>query len=104
MKSNFFKEFVLDQLGGLGEVTARAMFGGHGLYCGTTFFAIVYRDRLYFKTNDASRAAYTQRGMKPFRPNAGQTMKYHEVPAEVLEHPAELVKWARMAIKIVHAD
>jgi hypothetical protein len=28
------KEFVLDQLGALPELRARAMFGAHGLYAG----------------------------------------------------------------------
>ena len=47
-----YLDYVLEQLGELGPVTSRAMFGGHGLYLGDHFFAIVYRDRLYFKTDD----------------------------------------------------
>ena len=76
-----YLDYVLEQLGELGPVTSRAMFGGHGLYLGDQFFAIVYRDRLYFKTDDASRAEYEARGSEPFRPNARQTLKsYWEVP------------------------
>ena len=37
-----FRDFVLDQLAELGEVHCRAMFGGHGLYHGETFFAIKF--------------------------------------------------------------
>jgi TfoX/Sxy family transcriptional regulator of competence genes len=29
-----FRDFVLEQLGGVPEVVARPMFGGHGLYAG----------------------------------------------------------------------
>jgi hypothetical protein len=36
-----FKEFVLDQLGALPELRARAMFGAHGLYSGEHFFGIL---------------------------------------------------------------
>jgi len=36
--------------------------------------------------------------MKPFRPNATQTLKtYYEVPVDVLEDAGELTIWARQA-------
>ena len=94
-----YLEYVLEQLGELGPVTSRAMFGGHGLYLGDQFFAIVYRDRLYFKTDDSSRAEYRARGCEPFRPNERQTSKsYWEVPAEVVEDRELAVEWARDAV------
>lgn len=95
-----FKAFVEDQLGDLRGVTCRAMFGGYGVYQGRTFFGIIYRSRLYFKTSEATRGRYEEAGMKPFRPSAKQTLKtYYEVPAEVVENPDELVAWAREAIR-----
>ena len=94
-----YLDYVLDQLGELGPVTSRAMFGGHGLYLGQQFFGIVYRDRLYFKTDEASRPEYEQRGSEPFRPNARQTLRtYWEVPADVVEDRAAAVEWARDAV------
>ena len=98
MKDDSFKEFVLDQLSGLGELTCRGMFGGFGLYSGQTFFGIIFQGRLYFKTDDATRGEYERRGMKPFQPNKRQTMKYHEVPAEVAEDREQLLAWAQEAI------
>ncbi len=97
-----FKDFVLDQLSALEGLRARAMFGGHGLYAGDRFFGILYQARLYLRTNDTTRPAYEQRGMKPFSPSARQTMNYHEVPPEVMEHAVELVAWAQQAISISH--
>ena len=92
-------EFVLDQLAELRGVTCRAMFGGFGLYRKETFFGIIHRGRLYFKTDDRTRAAYVARGMKPFRPNSKQTLKtYYEVPVEILEDAQQLVDWATQAI------
>ncbi len=41
MADESFKEFVLDQLGALTEVRARAMFGAHGLHQGEHFFGIL---------------------------------------------------------------
>jgi len=98
MTNTSFKDFVLDQLGGLGPVRARAMFGGFGLYAGRVFFGIVHEDRLYFKVSEATRASYEGRGQAPFRPNARQTLKsFYEVPLAILESPAALVEWARDA-------
>lgn len=100
MKTDSFKDFALEQLDGLGEVTCRAMFGGHGLYLGKAFFGLVFKSRLFFKTNQATRAKYKQRGMEPFRPHGQQTMRYHEVPADVIENRPELEAWARTAISV----
>lgn len=95
-----FKDFVLDQLSELRGVTCRAMFGGFGLYRGAVFFGIIHNSRLYFKTDEASRAAYRERGMKPFRPNPRQTLKtYYEVPVDIVEDQDQLTEWAMQAVR-----
>jgi DNA transformation protein len=103
MANESFKEFVLDQLGALPEVRARAMFGAHGLYQGEHFFGILDEDRLFFKTDAPSQADYVARGMEPFTyESKGRvlTMSYHEVPPDVLENAPELVAWAQLAIQV----
>jgi DNA transformation protein and related proteins len=96
---NSFKDFALDQLRSLDHITSRPMFGGWGLYCGDVFFGIIHDDRLYFKTDDATRPAYLEHGMEPFKPNDKQTLKtYYEVPVGVLENHDELAAWARRAM------
>ena len=101
VKDDSFKEFVLDQLRDLDELYSRAMFGGYGLYRGEIFFGILHKDRLYFKTDSSTTPAYIEKGMKPFRPNAKQTLKnYYEVPVDTIEDPDQLTDWARKAIKI----
>ncbi len=100
MPSDSFLEFVLDQLAPLGEVTPHRMFGGHGIYRGTVFFAIIHKGTLYFKVDEESRADYIARGMDPFRPSAKQTLKsYYEVPVEIIEDSDALVAWARRAVR-----
>ena len=90
-KPDWFRDFVLDQLNELSGLTHRAMFGGYGLYCGRVFFGIVHKGRLYFKTNATTAPRYRKREMKPFRPNAKQTLNaYYEVPVDVLEDAGEL--------------
>jgi DNA transformation protein len=98
MKDSFV-EFIFDQLEALPEVECRAMFGGHGLYQEEVFFGIVFKGRLFFKTDAKSAPLYRRRGMKPFRPNARQTLKsYYELPADIIEDRDELTEWARRAI------
>jgi len=103
MADESFKEFVLDQLGALPDVRARAMFGAHGLYQGEHFFGILDEGRLFFKTDARSQADYVARGMEPFTyESKGRvlTMSYHEVPPDVLENAPELVAWAQRAIRV----
>jgi DNA transformation protein len=100
--SRHFTAFVLDQLHELGEVSARPMFGGAGLYCDGVFFGIIASDVLYLKVGDANRRDYVTAGMRPFKPyrDAPGTMKYYEVPVAVLESPTDLVAWARRAVAV----
>lgn len=99
MKEDSFREFVLNQFDSLEGIQSRPMFGGHGLYRGESFFGILYKGRLYFKTDDATRSDYIEMGMKPFRPSAKQTLKrYYEVPVDVIEDPERLREWAERAI------
>ena len=95
-----FRSFVLDQLEELGGVTARAMFGGVGLYYHGRFFGIIARDTLYLKADDGNRTDYERAGMKPFKPYRDRpgTMQYYAVPVGVLESPLDLGQWARKAI------
>lgn len=96
-----FVEFVCDQLDTLDGITHRSMFGGYGLYCGATFFGIVYRSLLYLKTNEETRAKYVSWDMGPFQPNAKQTLtSYYEVPAEYVEDAERLTELAEEAIDV----
>jgi DNA transformation protein len=99
-KDDTFKEFVIDQLSGPGAVVSRAMFGGYGLYREQAFFGIIFKGRLYFKTDPSTQLRYRERGMKPFKPSAKQTLKnYYEVPAEVVEDADELMLWSEEAVR-----
>ena len=103
MADDSFKTFVLDQLSALPDVRARAMFGAHGLYQGEHFFAILDQGRLFFKTDAAAQADYVARGMPPFTFELDGrviSMRYYEVPPDVLENAEELVTWARRAIAL----
>jgi DNA transformation protein and related proteins len=99
--SSDYLNYVLEQLAGLGGVSARRMFGGVGLYCEELFFGLIDNDTLYLRVNDDNRADYTAYGMGQFRPYADRpevSMTYYETPAEILEDPAQLVVWAQRSV------
>lgn len=101
-KHNGFKDFVLDQLADLRGLTCRAMFGGYGLSHKGTFFGIIHKGRLYFKVSPTTVERYESHGMKPFRPNAKQTLKsFYEVPVEAIENPEQLSDWAEESLGVI---
>lgn len=101
MPGESFFNFVMDLLAELPDLRSRAMFGGHGLYQGEVFFGIVYKGRLYFKTNQDTRLKFEAEGMEPFKPSNKQTLKnYYEVPPDLLEDGERLIEWAREAEKV----
>lgn len=98
MSETSFLDFVLEQLAEAKGLKVRPMFGGHGLYLGESFFGIVHRGALYFRTDEESRATYKKAGSRPFNPKGAQELhRYYEVPADVLEDTEELLAWAKRA-------
>ena len=64
------REFVahaLEMMRPAGVASARAMFGGHGVYLDGLIVGIVDDDVLYLKTDEATRAAYIERELPCFR-------------------------------------
>ncbi len=99
--SESYRVFVLEQLGRVVPVTAKAMSGGVGIYAQGLFFALIAEDRLYFKVDDATRPDFERLGMEPFRPfGEDSAMGYYEVPADVVEDTAQLALWMKKAIDV----
>ena len=98
--SESFLTFVLEQLAAMREVVTKRMFGGVGIYCGETFFAVIDNDTLFFKVDEALAVRYRDRRMPPFAPIPGQKpmMGYYQVPPDVLENADALAKWANDSI------
>lgn len=99
--------WILEQLEGLGGVTARRMFGGVGLYHSELFFGLIDDDTLFFKTDDSNASEYQARNMPRFMPPSDRPMGpmgYHQVPADIVEDAEMLVAWARKAIAVALAS
>jgi DNA transformation protein len=91
---------VVDRLNQVAAVTARAMFGGYGLYLEGTMFALIASDTLYFKVDDDNRDDYLAVGMAPFTYDGKHKpiqMSYYHLPDAVWGEPAELAVWVEKA-------
>ena len=97
-----FVDYLLELMQPLGPVSAKAMFGGYGIYIDELMFAIVVDDVLYLKTGADNRPDFEQRGLRPFtylRGGKTCSMSYSEAPAEVLDDPEKMKTWANSAIE-----
>jgi DNA transformation protein len=66
--SDGFIDYVIDQLSAWGEVSARKMFGGAGLYRDGTMFGLIADDVAYLKVDDSNREDFVKAGASPFNP------------------------------------
>jgi len=101
-----FRDYVVEQLSGLGTVTVRRMFGGAGLYHDGLFFGVLDNDELYFKVDDVTRPRYQAAGSGPFAPMPDREAPmrgYYEVPAGVLDDRDTMAAWAREAVAVARA-
>jgi len=102
--SDEFVDYVIDQLAGWGEVSARKMFGGAGLYCDGAMFGLIADDVAYLKVDDSNREGFVRAGSSAFNPFPEKTktyiMSYYEIPADVLEDRELLGKWAQRALAV----
>ena len=96
--SDEFIDYVVDQLSTWAEVSVRRMFGGAGLYRDGKMFGLMADDVAYLKVDDSNRDDFVQAGSSPFLPYPDKiksaVMSYFEIPADVLEDPDALARWA----------
>ena len=97
-----FRDFLTEQLGPLGPIGIRNMFGGAGIYCRGVMFGLLADEVLYFKVDDRNREDYQRAGAEPFTYEAkgGRkvVMSYCQVPDALLDDPEELLVWARKTL------
>lgn len=106
MKKNSQKEFaryvVEDLFGDIGTVSARAMFGGFGVYHNGVMFGLIAESELYLKADDTNEALFRTIGSTPFvytgHKRGSITMSYWKVPPEIFERKSELLALAESAI------
>jgi DNA transformation protein len=97
-----FVDYLVEQLAPLGDVSAKSMFGGWGIYCGGRMFALVAQDTLYIKVDDANRGEFERENLRPFRYERREkgeaVMDYYEPPAAALDDREILCTWAQKGV------
>jgi len=98
-----FAEHAVDLLAGVGQVRARAMFGGYGLSLDGISIGLIADDRLYLRIDDATRAEFEGAGSSPFiyqSKNGPMTMKnYWALPEDSVDDPERAAKWGKLAVE-----
>lgn len=92
-----FADHILELLAPWRQVTARRMFGGHGLYHAGVMFALIADGQLYLKVDDESRTDFVAAGLPPFEYEArGRrvSLSYHRAPDAMLDEPEVARTWA----------
>jgi len=93
-------DHVLELLEPFGDVSARRMFGGHGLFRKGVMFALEADNVLYFKVDDKTRPEFDNRELTPFeyaRNGNSVTLSYRMAPEEAMNSSKRMCQWAEDA-------
>lgn len=100
--SEAFLAHLRDLMDDMGRVTARSMFGGHGLYLDGTLIGVVIDEALYLKVDEQTRPQFEAVGSAPYV-YLGQktpiTLSYWSVPESALDSPEAMRPWAQRALE-----
>ncbi len=95
-----FVQYVLELLEPLGGVTAKAMFGGFGIYRRGVMVALIADEMLYLKADDINRPDFEAQKLEPFRYQKKDkvfAMSYYQAPPEAMDESELLCEWVEGA-------
>jgi DNA transformation protein len=93
-------EHLAELFAPLGGVSFKRMFGGYGIMKGGMMFALISRDELYFKADDAFADRFRAEGSRQWmlkRRGQAQPMRYWLLPERLYDEAEEFAAWARDA-------
>ena len=95
-------EDIHELFAAFGPVTVRRLFGGAGIYSGTTMFALLHDGVIYLKVDAQTAAAFERENLEPFtygtKDGRRGVMSYRRMPDRLYDDPDELAQWARAAL------
>ena len=97
-----FVAHAVDLLSRVGPVRARAMFGGHGIYCGALMIGLVDDDEVFLKTDGVTRPRFEEAGCRQWVfTGGGKEMRtsYFRPPDEAHESQEDMEPWGRLALE-----
>ncbi|MBI5547783.1 MAG: TfoX/Sxy family protein [Deltaproteobacteria bacterium] len=102
MRDASFVTHVMDLLEPVGPTRARAMMGGHIVFCCELAVALIADERLYLKVDETSKQAFARAGGEPFvyeQRGKSIEMSYWTPPQSTLDSPEEMREWALLAVE-----
>lgn len=95
-----FVDYLEEVFEGFGEIRARRMFGGYGIYHDGVMFGLVTDDTLYLKADEKTADLFEKRGLAQFEyDKAGRIVKmsYYLAPEEIFDSQEDATLWAKRA-------
>jgi len=95
--------YLLELMQSVGEVYARPMFGGHGVFLDKLMFGLIADGVLYLKADAESRITFEQRHLPAFsymKKGKAFSLGYFQAPESALEDPDEMARWAQQAYSV----
>lgn len=100
---DYAKYVTEDLMSEIDGISARAMFGGFGMYKDGIIFGLIVENQLYFKVDETTMEKYKKLGGKPFEYEMRgkvSAMPYWLVPETILDNVEELRMWVEEAAEI----
>ena len=101
-KSTSFRDYIIDLLSGVLDVTTRSMFSGWGFYQRGVIFGFAVESEFYVKGAVVDKDDFMAAGSRQFtylHTNKKMvSMPYWFVPEDILENRDEFARWVSRAI------
>ena len=97
-------DYIRDLFAEFGPVHLRRMFGGAGIYANGVMFGLVSDELIYLKVDETTQAAFAREHCAPFqyttKTGKRAVMSYRRLPDRLYDDPAELARWAQLALGV----
>ena len=97
-----FKNFVLDQLQGIGEFETKRMFGGLALLHQGSAFGKIKHDKVWLKVDKSNIIDFEKHEMQQYTYGKDNSRKlnFYETPIEIIEDRDKLKDWVKKSIEV----
>ena len=106
--SKDFADYCCELLSGVGNPTAKRMFGGFAVYVEDASIAWLLdlnkdnNAKLFLKASDETRTQYEAAGCQRFvydMKGVPKSVNYYAAPDDAMESPDAMLPWARLALR-----
>ncbi|MCW9013481.1 MAG: TfoX/Sxy family protein [Gammaproteobacteria bacterium] len=98
-----FVDYLQEVFEPFGNIYARKMFGGYGIYFDGVMFGLVANDTLYLKADASTANDFESRNLSQFEYKKGNKiikMSYYLAPEEIFDDPEKATIWAKRAYEV----